>query len=231
MEPRYIKNEVSGDITVRGKTIPEGQYYLIPEVDLPVWANDADVINKIMNQSVVMAKSSDEQQDFLNPVDGLNYLKRLDSSPVTITEQADPPPFAAPTFRTKKDATDAKQTCDPNALKEIDYKMLEERYVSGGGILIVNAQPGDYLTASVYDKDGVIPEAYRPALCEAWPIVAEYLPKQWVPATSDKVYQYINTYPLNAKITPGLYLRITYHAVDEGIARDIYVNYDLTKRL
>jgi hypothetical protein len=141
----------------------------------------------------------------------------------------DPSPFAKPEFRTKRSKTSSIVSIEPNTNVTIDYLITEERYVSGGSLVFTGAEIGDYITASVYDKDGIIPELYRNALCEAWPIVGEYVPGEWIQRGEGR--HEINTYPLNAKITPGFYLRITYHATNIGSTRKVGVNYYLTKKL
>jgi len=159
-------------------------------------------------------------------------------TPVTVTAQPDPAPFAQPLYRTKRDAISSLISIEKNTSQNIDYQITEERYVSGGDIIIENGEMGDYLTACVYDKDEVIPEAYRSFLCEAWPVVATYVLKAFVmvenPGTLTPgalTIHSIDTYPLNAKVTAGLYLRITYNAVDSGLTRRVGVNYYLTKKL
>jgi len=104
--------------------------------------------------------------------------------------------------------------------------------VSGGELLVDNYEFGDWICASVYDKDGVIPVEDRSSLCESWPVVAQYILKKWVPpyeSTYGKVI--IDTRPLNAKIAAGLYLAIGYHAINKGSVRTILMSFDLQKRL
>lgn len=139
------------------------------------------------------------------------------------------PPFATPTYRTKRSRTNSIITISPNETKHIDFQMTHELYASGGGVIYTGAELGDHVTACIYDKDEIIPQPYRAALCESWPTVAEYIVGEWVPK-GDGRYE-INTYPLNAKITAGLYLRITYVAADAGADRKIGVNYYLSKKL
>jgi hypothetical protein len=79
------------------------------------------------------------------------------------------------------------------------------------------------------DVSSLIPEAYRAALCENWPVVAKYINKHWV--NPGKPGQVIDTYPLNARITAGLALRITYTASNAGSSRKVGINYFLSKKL
>ena len=142
------------------------------------------------------------------------------------------PPFAEPTYRTKRNATQSIVSIEPDNYQNIDFLMTAERYVAGGLIIIENAVFGDYLTAEVIDIDGVIPSLYRAALCENWPTVALYVEKAWILASGDIMTKMeMDTYPLNAKISAGLYLRITYHAINSGSTRRVAVNYYLTKKL
>lgn len=156
---------------------------------------------------------------------------------VTVAALPEPLPFAQPTYRTKRDATDIL-TIAKNTSAVMDFLLTEERYISGGELVVENAEFGDYITASVYDVDSVIPAPYRAALCEAWPVVATYLIKRYISVrTPGSVVagsvseNTINTYPLNARITAGIYLRFTYFAVDAGLTRRCIVNYHLTKKL
>jgi hypothetical protein len=150
---------------------------------------------------------------------------------VAIISQPDPVPFAQPTYRTKRDGSAAWKTCAENTTTNDDFLLSAERYVSGGDIFYKDAKEGDYLTAEVRDIDGVIPEAYRAALCEAHPTVATYVVKAWVLPITGYGKISVDTYPLNAKISAGLYLRVSYHATSEAGDRKMVVNYHLTKKL
>lgn len=178
----------------------------------------------------VLKDSGSEQSDFETNFKPL--ANKIVISQLEITKQPDPSPFAQPLYRTKRSATANVLQVEPNTNGEVVYVLAQERYVSGGCLIVYDAQPGDYITAEVEDTDGIIPAAYRAALCEAHPIVATYIEKEWVQANPNGVTVHeINTHPLNAKITAGLYLCLHYHAVDAGVARKIYVNYYLTKKL
>ena len=150
---------------------------------------------------------------------------------VEITKQVDPPPFAQPTYRTKLNATPSILTIAPGNDSDVQYQLTQDRYVTGGSITVKNAQIGDYIVAEVEDVDGVIPVPYRTALCEAWPVVATYIEKQWIEVEGEYSVMKISTYPLNAKISAGLYLCMHYYATSVGVDREIAVNYHLTKKL
>jgi hypothetical protein len=95
-------------------------------------------------------------------------------------------------------------------------------------MFIDNPEIGDYITAEVYDLNSIIPEPYRAAVCEAWPVVSRYIEKSWIGESG--TYK-VSTYPLNAKISAGLSLRVTFYACDRGTTRRVAMNYDLTKKL
>jgi hypothetical protein len=158
-------------------------------------------------------------------------LPENEVKPVTLQTLPEPQPFATPSYRTKLNATTDILTVAPNTDEEINFKLLAERYVTGGSLVVKNAQLGDYITAEVEDLDGIIPSPYRAALCEAHPIVSTYIEKQWIEVQGEYSVMKINTYPLNAKITAGLYLCIHYYAVNSGSSRELGVNYHLTKKL
>jgi len=143
----------------------------------------------------------------------------------------DSQPFSLPTFRTKLNATPAVVTISPNTNDDIQFLLTEERYATGGTLIVKNAELGDYFTAEVEDVDGIIPAPYRAALCEAWPVVSAYIEKQFVEVQGTYTNMKIDTYPLNAKLTAGLYLCIHYYAINSGSDREVAVNYRLTKKL
>lgn len=144
----------------------------------------------------------------------------------------DSQPFAIPSFRTKRDAIASPITCAKNATTEILYTLTQELYTKGGCMIVKNPEFGDYVYAEVEDIDGVIPAPYRAALCEAWPVVAIYILKEFVEVNgSSLIVHRIDTHPLSAKITPGLYLSLHYVAVNSGIDREVAINYYMNKRL
>lgn len=138
-------------------------------------------------------------------------------------------PFADPIYRTKYDGIDAIVEIAPGAAEDMDFQLVEERYIKGGRIVYANAQLGDHVHAEVYDKDGVIPEEFRAALCENWPTVAAYIDVTWINPTSGELQ--MDTAPLIAKVPAGLYFRLRYHACAEGTTRKVAVTYFLLKEL
>lgn len=183
----------------------------------------------------IMKDSGSDQTDFET-----NYKNsaNIPSLGLDIKTMPEATPFAQPTYRTKRTAIDDLISCEPDSVVDIDFKLLSEKYVSGGDIIVENAEIGDYIVASIEDVDSLIPSPYRTALCEEWPIIAKYIEKQFVLVRTPGTIQAgsissfsIDAYPLNAKIPAGFYLCIEYYAVNSGLTRRIGINYHLTKKL
>lgn len=223
-----IKNVDSVSHTYAGQTISaSGQYTIQNQTEQLAFANADNLLSDIANGLAVI---NDGVSDISGVSAQINHLK---GAIVEVISLPEPQPFAVPAYRTKRNATSSIATCSANSSATIDYLISEERYVTGGKLIVENAVLGDYITAEVYDTDSVIPEAYRAALCENWPSVGKYIEKEWIDTSGGGTTfsHEINTYPLNARITAGLYLRVTYNAVNSGSTRNIAVNYYLTKKL
>ena len=149
---------------------------------------------------------------------------------VVVKQLPEAEPFAKPTFRTKRQGANSFITVLPGEEAIIDLPMTEERYAHGGILVYENARVGDRLFAEVVDANSVLPVSYRvQPICEAWPVVANYIDGEPVPPGNG--FRDIDSYPLNARITPGLVLRVKYSACNKGEAREVGIGYYLTKRL
>ena len=149
----------------------------------------------------------------------------------TPVEVKDQPPFAKPDFRTKRNGAVTWIDVLADEVKNSDFHILSELYVSGGECIVIDSKKGDWISAEVVDKDGVIPLAYRDELAEDYPTVAEYVVRANLPPKQGSSIYTLDTYPLNAKISSGLYLRIKYHASSESGTRSFISNYYLTQKL
>ena len=199
----------------------------IESLNTGLWANSDQVIKAIANSSITIYLNDVAVVGVNNQIDVLKYGY---SREVSVKELV---PFATPEYRTKRDAAPSWVTCPPDTVTPIDLRITEDRYISGGELIFKNAKEGDYISACIYDADSVIPENYRAQLCEAWPVVATYIIKEFLKPTSLDGFgnTVCDTYPLNAKITQGLYLRVDYHATQEAGDRRAVVNYHLTNKL
>jgi hypothetical protein len=182
---------------------------------------------------VFKAALSEAQVSVLDAVVTLHVFKPdpVIASEVVVTQQ---PPFARPDYRTKRDGSPTWMDVNAGEVVNCDYTCPEERFVSGGECIALNAQKGDWIKAQVVDAHGYIPEPYRAAVAEAYPVIAEYVvranlrPKT---SSSDGYIYILDTYPLNARITQGLVLRVAYNASLVPGVRSFTTNYYLTRRI
>lgn len=204
------------------------------ETSYKVWGYDGPEVHfctLYKGQLPEFITSISQEQNDSDRIDFESNFKALSNDKVNsreILKLPDAQPFSCPTFRTKRDSTAEIVEIAPGETKVIDYILTEERYVHGGSLVSEGSQLGDFISAEVIDVNGLIPAPYRAALCEAWPVVVRYINKEWITPTG--VHD-INTYPLNAKVTQGLVLRINYTAINQGTTRKLGVNYFLTKKL
>jgi hypothetical protein len=148
---------------------------------------------------------------------------------VSVTTMPAPAPFATPTYRTKDDAIPEPITCSVNAPTIIDYQLTSPKSTYGGELIVSGSVLGDWVSAEVYDKDSVIPSGYRAATCEAWPSVQKYIPRRYINPEEGSLE--IDTRPLIALIPAGLYLRVTYNAINSGGDRTVALNYFFVQKL
>lgn len=221
-----IKNLTGEITTLHGHEFQVNEIYTISDALRISWSTSDDVVSAIVNEDFEIHSDSGAVSGSSNQLDWLkNYMPH-------VMEIEKTPPFANPTHRTKRHAISAPVTCAKNSSTNVEYQLTYDKYCKGGTVIVKNADFGDYLTACVYDKDSVIPEAYRSAMCEDWPTVSVYIEKEYVEYLGNTYTVHrISTHPLTAKITAGLYVRLTYHAIDSGVDRTVVMNCDMTKEL
>jgi len=221
----FLKN-ISGEIkNILNKEFQIDEVYQLPDNLRVDWASSDTVLSEIVG-NVLSVGNGNSYFSTVNEM--INYLKENVPIDTNVISQ---PPFAEPTYRTKRAAIASVVEVAAGATENLDFQLTADRYVTGGDVCVKNAVLGDHITACIYDKDSVIPEAYRAALCEAWPVVATYVEKAFLLIQGEHSTMTMDTYPLNAKVTAGLYMRITYHAVNSGETRQAITNYHFTKRL
>lgn len=225
---KILKNNTSSEISLDiGHKIPASGSYTIDPANYSLFARSNDVLSKLASEDLTY-NDGNYDLSLSNAIIHLNgFLPTCLDANIESTI-----PFAEPTHRTKFTGIGSVITIQPDSSQDIDYLVPVERYVYGGQIIAKNAEFGDYITASMYDKDGIIPEAYRSALCESWPVIATYIEKHWLSLHGTNPHvEDITTYPLNAKVSAGLYMRLTYHACSSGSAREVLMNYLMVKKL
>jgi len=207
-----IKNLTGTILTLHGHEFSVGEIYTIQETVRKSWASSDEVISKIASEDFQIHDGNGAVSGISEQ---LNWLKSYLPHTTEIEKQ---PPFAEPLYRTKRSKTSEVLLVPPGATRSVDFILPSDLYVSGGCLIVKNGEFKDWVKASVYDYYSGIPEAYRSALCEDWPTVAEYIPGEWLKYLGEMYTTHdIDTYPLNAKITTGLSLRVTYTAHDGAL--------------
>lgn len=95
---KYVKNEDNVKRTYQGQPVWPGEYYLIPSDKETKWANDDNLVADIFAGHIVVARSNDEQNDYNDPLEGLDYLRNMVPAEVEIKKQAEGTPFASKTL-------------------------------------------------------------------------------------------------------------------------------------
>jgi hypothetical protein len=221
-----IKNLDTEEKVWGSKIYQPEEEYSVPSNDQKMLLDDEQLFVDLVDK----AQISNGTSIISNKIDAWKHISDGIST-VEVTKIPDPAPFAMPLYRTKNSATSALITVAANSQEQSDYYITSERFASGGSIVVENAQFGDYVSAEVVDKDGIIPVPYRTALCESHPTVAKYIEKMWICPTGECSSLHLDTRPLTASIAAGLYLRVTYFAANAGSSRRVGINYFLTKKL
>mgnify|MGYP001571210172 FL=1 len=73
----YIKNISGGALTIRGNSINNGAYYLIPLVEVDDWASDANVFTLISDGDAQIAKDDSGTGDISELTEQWEYLTRI----------------------------------------------------------------------------------------------------------------------------------------------------------
>jgi len=225
---KILKNNTDQEISLDvGHKIPASGSYTIDPANYGPFARSNDVLTLLADETLTYNDGSND----LELSQAIDHLKGIFPTHLDASISSTPP-FAEPIHRTKRSAISAPVTCTKNDSTDIEYCLPYDKYCKGGVLIVKNADFGDYVEACVYDKDSVIPEAYREALCEDWPKVSTYIEKEFIEYLGNTYTVHrIRTDPLTAKITTGLYVRLTYHAIDSGVDRTVLMNCDMTKEI
>ena len=219
-----VKNKDAVACTWGGLAFAANEERIIEDSDLESLRKDTQFMHDVADS---LAEISSESSTFTDPIKAWDYIQGSQIE-AKVVEQPEQHPFASPDYRTKMAKTPSMVNIAPGSSEVIDLVITEERHVAGGKLILKNAEFGDYVSAEVIDLNNVIPEIYRPVICENHPTVAKYVEGMWIePGKKNE----IDTKPLNAKITAGLVLRVTYYATTEGGNRSCGINYYLTKKL
>jgi hypothetical protein len=107
-------------------------------------------------------------------------------------------------------------TATKNTTTNIDYKLLEQRYLNGCMLIIKNQVFGDKVKFQVVDVDNILGLGANTVLDE--------FGTDWY-VSEDSQDQGMITIPYPAKIVAGLYIRIVYNSV--GTENDVQLKCNL----
>ena len=110
-------------------------------------------------------------------------------------------------------------TATAGASTNIDYKLLDDCFLSGGQLFVKNAKFGDSVTLQVVDKDNVLGFGAGVVLKQ---FITNYALRD------DQEEQYNQDLPNVSKVIAGLYLRLIYNSVGT-IAPSVEMNLHLYK--
>jgi hypothetical protein len=128
------------------------------------------------------------------------------------------------------------QTAKPNAITNIDLKMIDDVEFTGGTLNVKGALFGDYLDMQVVDVDQMLkgqqvagaPTGYTYDMVPGYPVLRQFVTAYYVNDQSTRQESFDLTYP--AKVIAGLYLRIVYHSTNTAmmaVSPQIGMNYFL----
>jgi hypothetical protein len=111
-------------------------------------------------------------------------------------------------------------TCAPNAVTNIDYKLLDDCLITGGRVIIVGGKFGDKIDLAIVDTDNIM--GYGAGF------VLNKFVSGWLVANGDSTFPVEVPYP--AKVYGNLYLRVVYTSINTA-SSSFAINYNLHKVL
>ena len=220
-----VKNISNKQLTIHGIILEMEQTYRIQDSERVGWMESDEVLSWLTNGQIAIGN---DIEFFTSISDSIDWLKNKNRQTVEVAKQT---PYAEPLYKTKNNAVPEVAVVAPNSQANIDLFLTEERYISGGEIIIYDALPGDWIQAQVVDINKILPLQIK----ENDLVVSEYISRRWIAANKTfdiPTVAKIDTRPLNARIIAGLALRVVYHADGGGESpRKVFVNYDMSKKL
>lgn len=211
---KYIHNVSGSTITLRGYSISNSAFFMIPALQEGIFANDNATLTAIVDGDVFV--SIDGATDITDIATQINVLKNdspRDSTGLPIYRGS---PFTDSLgFRFRGHSF--KDTVSTNTTKDIDYLVSAERWINGGRLIVDNIGADDKLTFQVVDKDNVL--GYG-----AGAVLDEFIKDFYIPSTGN--LEVALAYP--ARIYAGLYLRLKYtstHASGCTVKCNLYLHW------
>ena len=208
-----VKNIDIVEGTYKGEILAAGDTYIIPVGTEMSWATDDDVLDGIINNKL--------------QVDGLTgsaiQLAALNGSTPSDTDGV---PLARQRAFSNADnmrfrGTGVSGTPLKTTTTNIDFAMIENRFINGLEFIVNNHVFGDSAKFQVVDVDNLL--GYGAGL-----VLDEFGTDWYVAEDTQRQGPYILPYP--ALVSVGLYLRIVYNSVGTVNDVDLKINYFLHKK-
>jgi hypothetical protein len=201
---KYVKNNTNSEIVLRGLPIPPQGHVVIPAHLEASWARDENVASRVIDGSIQIKPN--EQTSINGYFNQMAFLLGdavdVDGSKIVRTRA-----FSSPDgFRFRGCSFSGNILA--NSTQDIDFKIVEDRYLNGGMVIVDNLGNDDKLTFQVVDKDNIL--GYGPGV-----ILDEFIKDYFIP--NDATLEVALDYP--AKIIAGLYLRLKYTSTHESGCR------------
>lgn len=115
-------------------------------------------------------------------------------------------------------------SCDPGAVAILDIEVTAQLLVQGGAFWMANTQFGDRAQFSVVDKNNVLGLHVLHGIPMGYPIELVRYVEDYYPPTA-ALWDDDIIMPTVAPVAPGLFMRMTYEAINAGARRDMAVLY------
>jgi len=216
---KYIKNNTQSNITIQGREIQANSVYTIPSNLENEFANDDELLSKIISGDVCI--SSNGSTCLLNNNEQINFLKSLDIQPkdvngyplIKLSAFANNDGYRA-RFKGIKSTVTAGQTIN------IEHKITEERWINGVRLILKNHSEDDYIDFEIVDVDNIF--GYGAGT------VLDRFGEDWqIDDTRSLQGDVIVPYP--AKLYTNLYIRIKYHSTGQTDVK-VKANFYLHKK-
>lgn len=215
---KWIKNTSGTTKIWAGQAVANGDYYNLEAAEEARWANDSNVLADIGSGDLTVARANDGANDISDVSLAVNFLKDIpaavDADGVPLSRQR---AFAnADGFRVRFKGISGTATNSTST--NIDYCVLEERYINGIRLILTDHHTDDAINFQIVDVDNVL--GYGAGL-----VLDEFGSTWSIDSTVSTQSDVIVPYP--AKIIAGLYIRLVYisaGSVDVKVKANLYLH-------
>jgi hypothetical protein len=158
---KYVKNNSGVNKTWVGQLVLDDQYYELQPIEIPLWANNSQLLIDIANGDAIVAKDNSGSSDITDVASAISFLKDEIKEVVTQFEKND---------KITKLAR-SKAEVNPSTKKATILIKVpgiagsgDGRFISGGFAISEDYDKDDYATAKIKDEDRIL--AWQVALSQ-----------------------------------------------------------------